>query len=172
MSFIKEKVWHVVFFFSFLSTFLYILINMSPFWYDRYFYRHPVRGVLTWCGRVIEATSERYCTQTDGRGVNRRGCFGTTAVGEMIARWCWCWTVHLNCIQSFSEKTQLPVGPLEPAPLWAMDAAFAKFSPSFTFSTSLKKNKQTERSNTYQGGAMTDSPNAHGNTSGNMRASY
>lgn len=146
----------------FPPTFLYILINMSPFWYDRYFYWCPVRGVFTRRGRVKEATSEILYT-------NRRVWSEPARVFLHDRGW---WDGHTSMVMLSSKSdpyTELQWE--EETPSWALGACIrlmllSSNSPSFTFSTSLIINKHKPR------GAKMESQNAHQNTSRNMRASY
>lgn len=97
----------------FPPTFLYILINMSPFCYDRYFYCRPVRGVFTQRGRVKEATSEILYT-------NRRVWSEPVRVFLHDRNW---WDGHTSMVKLRSKSdpyTELQWD--EETPSWALGA--------------------------------------------------
>lgn len=168
----------MVCFFFLPRTFLYILINMSPFfffffWYDRYFYWRPVRGVFTRRGRVKEATSEILYT-------NRRVWSEPARVFLHRRRW---WDGHTSMVMPSSKSDQhtraavrsgdVQLGPWSLHPVWC--CCRQALSPSFFFTSPPLPhffNNKRKITNITQRGATMGSQNAHQNTSGSVSASY
>lgn len=152
--------WHGVFF---PPTFLYILINMSPFWYDRYFYCRPVWGVFTWRRRVKEATSEILYT-------NRRVWSEPARVFLHEHGW---WDGHTSMVMLSSKSDPYPeLQSDEETPSWALGVCIClMLLPSNSLPLLLFPLLSLTYNHKPRGGMM-DSQNAHQNTSRNMRASY
>lgn len=143
--------------------FLYILINMSPFWYDRYLYWRPDWGGFTWRGRVKGYIRDTVHKQTGAE-------WASQAVSAR-APWAYMSLVMLSSESHPDTELQWDAD----TPSWALrglslsDAAVIKLAPSLTLPTSLiTKEKHKLRS----GGAVMVSQNAHQNPSRTMRASY